>query len=114
MLGALENVIFICVRMPLALEAVFQFMFCVCVSIYFLHIQEQVSSSMLDESGVSSGKEMLVFNINDTTQIFVKCFGSVVGRLKDMITYHIVVKVTSAELVNISLESWLLWCEIFR
>ena len=79
----------------------------------FHNIQEQVCSSMLYESGVSSGKEILEFNINDSTQIFVKCFGSVVGRLKDIIKYHIVVKVTSAELVNISLESWLLWCEIF-
>ena len=68
---------------------------------------------MLEENSVSSGKEMLVFHINDNTEISVKCIGSVVGRLKDIIKYHTVVKVISAEFVNISLESWLLLCKIF-
>ncbi len=67
---------------------------------------------MLEESCVSSGKEMFVFNINDTTEISVKCFGSVVGRLKEMVKYHTVVKVTSAEVVIKSLELLLLVCEI--
>ena len=68
---------------------------------------------MLEENSVSSGKEMLVFQINDNTEISVKCIGSVVGRVKDIIKYHTVVKVISAEFVNISLESWLLLCKIF-
>ena len=63
---------------------------------------------MLYESGVSSGKEILEFNINDSTQIFVKCFGSVVGRLKDIIKYHTVVKVISAKCVNKDLHV-MLW-----
>ena len=100
-LSALEKVINICVRMPIALELVFHFMCCVCVCIkLFLNIQEQVSSSMLEENNVSSGKEMLVFHINDTTEISVKCIGSVVGRVKDIIRYHTVMKVISAEFVK--------------
>jgi hypothetical protein len=55
---------------------------------------------MLEENNVSSGKEMLVFHINDTTEISVKCIGSVVGRVKDIIKYHTVVKVISAEFVK--------------
>ena len=43
---------------------------------------------------------MLVFHINDNTEISVRCIGSVVGRLKDIIKYHTVVKVISAEFVN--------------
>ena len=63
---------------------------------------------MLEENNVSSGKEMLVFHINDNTEISVKCIGSVVGRLKDIIKYHTVVKVISAELVNKDLHV-MLW-----
>ena len=63
---------------------------------------------MLEENNVSSGKEMLVFHINDTTEISVKCIGSVVGRVKDIIKYHTVVKVISAEFVNKDLHV-MLW-----
>ena len=51
---------------------------------------------MLEERRASSGKEVLEFHINDNTKISVKCLGSVVGRLKDIIKYHTVVKVISA------------------
>ena len=63
---------------------------------------------MLEESSASSGKELLEFHINDNTEISVKCIGNVVGRVKDIIKYHTVVKVISAKLVNKDLHV-MLW-----